>query len=160
MEFKSYLDENGVRHRWFRHAEAHGGSRLAEAGHIPGDRVIKPVVVNLDGEFVMCALPASHRVELDQLRRELRVEEARLATEEEIAELCDCELGSEPPIGWLFGMPTLMDESIFDDDRVTFPAGRSDEAVTMRFLDYYRLAQPVVGHFSHRVTPKRMVEQL
>src|SRR6185436_10370695 len=134
------------------HPEAHSASRLAAVQHIPGDRVVKPVIVNLDGEFVLCALPASYRIDLDLLRRELNADEVRLASEAEVAQLCDCQPGSEPPIGWLFGMPTLIDESLFEDDRVTFPAGTCDEAITMSFLEFFRLAQPAVGHFCRRIS--------
>jgi Ala-tRNA(Pro) deacylase len=158
MELKSYLDEMGFHYRWFTHAEAHTASRLAATEHIPGDRVVKPVIVNLDGEFILCALPASYRIDLELLRQELNAVEVRLATEPEIQQICDCECGSEPPIGWLFGMPTLIDESLFEDDRVTFPAGKCDEAVTMSFLEYFRLAQPAVGHFSERIRSKNTLQ--
>ena len=159
MEFRSYLDEMGFRYRWFNHAEAHTASRLAAVEHIPGDRVVKPVIVNLDGEFILCALPASYRIDLELLRQELGAETIRLATEPEISQLCDCEPGCEPPVGWLFGLPTLIDESLFEDDRVTFPAGKSDEAVTMTFLEYFRLAQPAVGHFAQRIGQSMRVVQ-
>jgi len=158
MEFRSYLDEMGFRYRWFNHPEAHSASRLAAVQHIPGDRVVKPVIVNLDGEFVLCALPASYRIDLDLLRRELNADEVRLASEAEVAQLCDCQPGSEPPVGWLFGMPTLIDESLFEDDRVTFPAGTCDEAITMSFLEFFRLAQPAVGHFCRRISAGRPMQ--
>ena len=35
---------------------------LAEAEHVPGRKVIKPVVIQAGGEFLMCALPACYRV--------------------------------------------------------------------------------------------------
>ena len=86
-------------------------------------------------------------------RYENSSEEIRLANEEELACLCaDCELGAEPPIGWLFGLPTFMDESLFDDGQVTFQAGNHREAVTMSFMDYYRLAKPCVGHFGQEAS--------
>ena len=54
----------------------------------------------------------------------------------------ECELGAEPPIGCMFGMPTVMDESLFADDRVTFQAGTHTDAVTMSLADYRRAAMP------------------
>ena len=86
---------------------------------------------------------------------EVGAEEIRLANEEELAGLCaDCEPGAQPPIGWLFGLPTFMDESLFDDGQVTFQAGNHREAVTMSFMDYYRLAKPAFGHFGHEAARK------
>ena len=84
---------------------------------MPGRKVIKPVVVNADGQFVMCCLPASHKVELEELKRQLEASYVSLVTEEKLGELFpDCELGAAPPIGRLYGMTTLMDESLIHDD--------------------------------------------
>jgi Ala-tRNA(Pro) deacylase len=151
MDLKSLLDEKGFRYQWSMHADVFSAQALAAREHVPGHQVVKPVLVSADGEFVLCALPASYKIDLEELRRELGAVEARLADEEDLSELCgDCELGAEPPIGWMFGLPTVIDESLFDDRRVTFQAGTHRDAVTMSFLDYYRLAQPVVGHFGRR----------
>lgn len=152
MDLKSFLDERGFRYQWSMHPDAYSAQALAAREHVPGHQVVKPVLVSADGEFVLCALPASHKIDLEELRRELGATEMRLANEEDLSQVCaDCELGAEPPIGWIFGLPTLIDESLFDDRRVTFQAGTHRDAVTMSFLDYYRLAQPVVGHFGRHV---------
>jgi Ala-tRNA(Pro) deacylase len=150
MDLKAHLDQVGCRYSWSRHGDAFTARGLAQREHVAPDHVIKPVLINVDGEFVLCALPASHRIDMQLLRMELGAEETRLANEEELKTLCgDCEVGAEPPIGWLFGLPTFMDESLFDDGQVTFQAGTHREAVTMSFMDYYRLAKPCVGHFGH-----------
>ena|SRR5688572_7650744 len=148
MNVQDYLDQMGVNYRLSRHDTTYTAQDLAAAEHIPGRRVIKPVVVKADGQFVMCALPASHRIDLDTLRNQLQVNEVELAGESEICDLFDgCELGAEPPIGRMFGIPTLMDESLFADDRVTFQAGTHRDAVTMTLADYRKAAQPEVAYF-------------
>lgn len=152
MKFQAYLDESGIPYRLSHHAMAYTAQDLAALEHVPGRQVIKSVVVRADGQFMLCALPASHRIDLEELREQLQASEVKLADEAKLAELFpDCELGAEPPIGRLYGMTTLMDESLIADDRVTFPAGSHDAAVTMRLSDYRRLAQPEVAHFGRHV---------
>jgi len=159
MDLRSFLDSAGCHYSWSRHGEAMHARALAQREHVHPGHVIKPVLVSVDGEFVLCALPASHQIDLALLQMEVGAEEIRLANEEELAGLCaDCELGAEPPIGWLFGLPTFMDESLFDDGQVTFQAGNHREAVTMSFMDYFRLAKPAVGHFGHQ-TPRAAGEK-
>jgi Ala-tRNA(Pro) deacylase len=148
MNLPSLLDEMGVNYRLSRHDTTYTAQDLAAAEHVPGRKVIKPVVVKADGRFVMCALPASHRVDLDTLRSQLQANEVQLAGEDELTDLFkDCELGAEPPIGRMFGMPTIMDESLFADERVTFQAGTHQDAVTMTLADYRKVAQPEVAYF-------------
>lgn len=148
MNIQSYLDQMGVHYRVSRHDTAYTAQDLAATEHIPGKRVIKPVVIRADGQFVMCALPASYRVDLDELRDQLQVRNIDLAEESALGSLFpDCEIGAEPPIGRIYGIPTLMDESLIADDHVTFQAGTHQDAVTMRLADYRRIAQPEVAHF-------------
>ena len=152
MKLQSYLDEMGANYRVSRHETAYTAQGLAEAEHVSGRKVIKPVVVRADGEFVMCALPAPYRVDLDELRDQLQAREVSLVEEAKLQELFpDCQLGAEPPIGRLYGMTTLMDESLFADDRVTFQAGTHSDAVTMTLADYRRVAQPEVAYFGRHV---------
>ena len=148
MNVQNYLDQMGVNYRLSRHDTTFTAQDLAAAEHIPGRKVIKPVVIKADGQFLMCALPASHRIDLDTLRNQLQVREIELAAENELTQLFpECELGAEPPIGRMFGIQTLMDESLFADDRVTFQAGTHQDAVTMSLADYRRVAMPEVAYF-------------
>jgi Ala-tRNA(Pro) deacylase len=59
----------------------------------------------------------------------------------------DCEAGAEPPIGRLYGMTTVMDESLSRGNQVMFQAGTHRDAVEMSLADYRRLAQPEMAHF-------------
>lgn len=152
MNLQTFLDEQGVAYRSSRHDTAFTASTLAQAEHVPGRRVIKPVIVNADGQFVMCALPASHKIDFEELKRQLEASYVSMVTEEKLAELFpDCEIGAEPPIGRLYGMTTLMDESLTADDRVMFQAGTHRDAVTMTLADYRRVAQPEIAYFGRHL---------
>ena len=149
---QSFLDAMQVAYRVSHHPTAYTAQDLAMAEHVSGKKVIKPVVVRADEEFVMCALPACYKVDLDELRDQLQVRDIELCKEDKLRELFpDCELGAEPPIGRLYGMTTLMDESLVRDDHVTFQAGTHTDAVTMSLADYRRVAQPELAHFGRPV---------
>jgi Ala-tRNA(Pro) deacylase len=72
MNLPSYLDDRGCTYRLSHHSETYTSQDLAQAEHVSGKSVIKPVLVKADGQFVMCALPASHKVDLMELRQQLR----------------------------------------------------------------------------------------
>ena len=152
MNLRDYLDEQGVQYQLCHHPAVYTSQALAEAAHVPGQQVIKPVVVEADGQFVMCALPACYRIDLDELRRQLPADRVRIADERTLCRLFpEVELGAEPPIGPLFGLPTVMDDSLGADDKVTFQAGTHDESVTMSMDEYCRIARPQVAHFGRHV---------
>src|SRR5450432_709765 len=113
MSFQSYLDDQGVHYRASRHPLAFTAQDLAAAEHVSGKQVIKPVIVQADGQFVMCALPACYRIDIKELKEQLLAEDVRLVDEHDLPKLFeDCERGAAPPIGHLYGMTTLMDESL------------------------------------------------
>jgi len=152
MNLLSFLDEQGVRYRLSHHESAYTSQELAQIEHVSGKSVIKPVVVSADGQFVLCALPASYKVDLSELRGQLRADDVKLADEHSLEALFPgCELGAEPPIGRLWGIPTLMDESLTADNMVTFQAGTHCDSVTMSLADYRRIAQPEIAHFGRQL---------
>jgi Ala-tRNA(Pro) deacylase len=149
MYLQSFLDQMGANYRLLRHQATYTAQDLAAIEHIPGRQVIKSVIVRADGQFVLCALPACYRVDLGELRQQLEAQDVELADEQSLRRLFpDCELGAEPPIGRMFGLSTLMDESLVADDRVTFQAGTHNDAVTMTLAEYRRVAQPEMAHFA------------
>jgi len=149
MDLQSYLDRFNVRYLVTEHPVSYTAQSLAQAEHVSGYQVIKPVLVEADGQMILCALPACDRVDLEALRDDLEVDRVRLVDESTLREVfLGCELGAEPPIGALFGLPTIADESLLTQRKVTFQAGNHHEAVTMSMDDYRRLAQPGVGRFA------------
>ena len=149
MDLRGFLDGSGIRYQWLKHPTTYTARDLASSEHVPQETVIKPVVVEADGRFVLCAVPAGARVDLERLQRELDAKEIRLAEETEMLRLFEgCEIGAEPPIGLIFGLPTIMDEALMVDDEVTFQAGTHVDAVKMSFTDYFHVAKPAVARFA------------
>jgi len=152
MNVQTFLDEMGINYHSSRHPAAYTAQDLASIEHVPGRQVIKPVVVRVDGQLMMCALPASYRIDLDALKKQLAAADVSIVDESMLKKLFPgCELGAEPPIGRLFDMPTIMDESLVGDARVTFQAGTHSDAVTMSLVDYRRAAQPEMGYFGRHI---------
>jgi len=152
MNLPSYLDDQGVNYRLSHHDQTYTSQDLAQAEHVSGKNVIKPVLVKADGQFVLCALPATHKVDLLELRNQLRATECELADESQLQKCFpDCELGAAPPIGRLWGLQTLMDEALTSDDFVMFQAGTHDQAVSMTLAEYRRIAQPEMAHFARQM---------
>ena len=69
-----------------RHEPTATASEAAKAVHFPGVCCLKAVVVRLDGEFALCAIPCTRCVDLEALAAMAQVKEARLATASELRE--------------------------------------------------------------------------
>ena len=151
MKVIEFLDNKSAKYEISQHRPTFTAQQMAAEEHVPGMTVAKPVVIQADDEYYMCVLPACCKVDLDKLKKVLKVKKLALATEDQMAKVfTDCELGAEPPFGHLYGLKTVMDETLQADEYIVFQAGTHDKAVKMAMTDYQKLAEPKIMSFSYR----------
>jgi len=137
---REYLLTHGISYEIHEHSLAYTTSRVAEEEHVSGKAMAKPVILLADDHFVMAVLPGHRRVDLEKAREALGCGSVRMATEEEFAPaFVDCEAGAEPPLGSLYGMPTMIDQRL-TAERVTFRGGSHTQTITMSHDDFVALA--------------------
>ena len=123
MNIADFLAEKKVHFDRILHTETHDAQRLAAAVHTPAREVAKTVLLRANGgyTYVVAVLPADKAVDLEKAAETLGGSKLVLATEAEIVQHCrDCEVGALPPFGSLYGMRTVVDESITQDDTIVF----------------------------------------
>lgn len=78
----------------------------------------------MDGKMAMVVLPAPQHVNFDQLKKQLGVSTAELATESEFqGKSPGCEVGAMPPFGNLYGMDIHVSKRLTEDKEIAFNAG-------------------------------------
>jgi Ala-tRNA(Pro) deacylase len=141
----AYLDTHKVPYIVITHSPAYTAQGIAGLTHISGKELAKTVIVKLDEKIVMAVLPANFHVDLAALKRASKARSVALASEEEFKNrFADCETGAMPPFGNLFGVPVYADENLSKDKEIAFNAGTHRELIRMTWLDYQRLAEPMV----------------
>ena len=150
MNVHDFLHRQDVGYEILHHTPTYDAQRLAQAVSESGYHVAKTVLLKSDADYLLAVVPATHTIDLADARLRLRSDYLALASEEELAErFPDCEMGAVPPFGSQYGMTTLVDESLSRAEDMVFEGNTHDEAVRMRFADYFELEKPVVTHLSH-----------
>jgi Ala-tRNA(Pro) deacylase len=150
MKLEQLFNDRRVAFERFPHRPTYTANRMAQALHIPGKEVAKSVVLRTDRGYALAVLPATHRVDMEKVRQELGAGWVEMASEEEMDRLFpDCERGAIPPFGSAYGLPTLVDDSLAADERITFEGQNHQEAVRIAYRDYEDLEHPQMGHFAH-----------
>lgn len=149
---RTYLEQEGVAYEHSEHPPAFTAQEVAAAEHVPGKELAKTVMLT-DGEaFLMAVLPATRRIELDELREVAGIPDLRLADEDEFAGLFpDVETGAMAPFGNLYDVPVFVDQALREDESITFSAGTHTDTIRMAYADFERLVGPVVAEFSEPV---------
>ena len=149
MKLEDFLLVRGVHFEKHHHRRTNTAKGLAEAEGVSGYEVAKPVIVRSGKNYTMCVLPAPCRVDLKRVNAALGSSDTRLATEKELAGLFpDCELGAEPPFGNMFGMKTIMDPKLKEDDYLLAQSGTHTDSVRMRRQDWERVCRPLVAEIA------------
>lgn len=146
---KQLLDDHRVVHTVVQHDPAFTAQELAAQMHVPGREFVKVVVVKLDRQPALAAVPAHRLVDLKALAGLAKVKKCSLASEAELQELFpDCDVGAMPPFGKLYQMTTFVDREVADNQTIVINAGTHGEAIRLGFADLDRLANPRLGSFT------------
>ena len=82
------------------------------------------------------------------MRRQRNWRKLRFLSREEVFELTGLEPGAIPPFGQLFGLPTLCDRRLGENERINFNAGDHCVSISMSYADYIRAESPELGEFA------------
>ena len=97
---------------------------------LPGDYVLKAVILRLHDGYAMAVVQASRRVDLSLVTGLIPKQEVRLATEAEIAaRFPDFDLGALPPLPGLLGLRAFVDPAVLERDEVAFADGSRTESI-------------------------------
>jgi Ala-tRNA(Pro) deacylase len=149
QRIRDYLDSQDVSYEQLHHAQAFTAQEVAHSLHLSGKRLAKAIVLDADGKLVMAVIPASHRLNLQELRAALEVNRLTMVPESELVKTFpDCELGAIPPFGGLYGVDVWVDRALTNSEEVVFCAGTHQDCVNMKYSDFAKLAKPRLGRFS------------
>ncbi len=151
-KLKEFLDQQNIKYVSIIHSPAYTSQEVAASAHIPGKNLAKTVMVMIDGQMAMVVLPASFKVDFEQLKEITGVSNARLADEQEFRDkFPECEVGAMPPFGNLYGMQVFVSDALTEDEEIAFNAGSHTELIKMAYSDFERLVKPRVVKISEKM---------
>lgn len=148
-----FLEARELPESVLRHDHTSCSSETAEAAHVPGRQLAKGVVLKaVDGYHLLVVIPSDRMLAVDRVSTTYG-SELGLADEAELKSLFpDCEMGAVPPLGMAYQLPTYVDQSLLDQDKVYFEAGDHESLLCMSSEDFAELfEEPAIGHFSQRL---------
>ena len=152
---EDYLSRHGARYDVVEHPRSTHSSETAQLAHIPGDRLVKSVVLRDEDDAVLLAvLPSTLSVHIGHLSEETH-RTLRLADETDLEGVFpDCSPGAIPPLGPAYGVRIILDDSLEAHADLYFEAGDHEHLVHMATGQFMALVGPAqrvhFGVTSHR----------
>jgi len=147
MNVQQFLSESKVPYEVLTHEPTYDAQHMAHAVHVKGAAVAKTVLLRADHgyRYITAVIPATRMIDFDVASRSLGQCHLRLASELEVAEVCpDCEFGVLLPFGSQYGVKTIVDSSLANEDEFVFEGSTHQESIRMKFKDFVRLESPLV----------------
>jgi len=163
-EIIACLDQAKANYQRLDHTPAYTALEVAESAHIRGHKLAKVVVMEVDAELALLVIPASYRIDIEQLKHSIRAFSIELADASQFRHrFKGCEEGAIPPLGNLYGLDVYVAESLTHEAEITFCAGTHTELIRMPYDQFAALVNPVVLRFGSTPigsTPSRMREHI
>jgi len=145
---RDLLARHSIPFEELRHEPVYTSQQAAEVRGTPLSSGAKALVCRGDDRFVMFVIPADRKLASGEARRAEGWRKLRFATREEVEQLTGLQPGSIPPFGSLFGLATLCDRRLGQNEIINFNAGDHRISVSMRYEDYLRAEKPQLGAFA------------
>jgi Ala-tRNA(Pro) deacylase len=133
------LEFEGVDFRVLRRPDSDARDNAPGAYGVEPEARAKALLLKDAQGFVLTVVSAARVLDMDLLCRELH-RELVPAGDEDLDDLfCDCELGSVPPIGPWYRVPTIVDASLRDRTSVFFDGGEPRSLVRVTGQGFAKL---------------------
>src|SRR5438105_1604945 len=120
MLLSDFLHEHETPFEAVLHPPAFTAQKRARFLHLPGRQVVKCVLLSSAKGFFVAVLRSTDHIDLQALGECLGTSLV-LATEDELgAYFTDCARGAVTPFGSLYGLRTLLEDSILPEDLILF----------------------------------------
>jgi Ala-tRNA(Pro) deacylase len=151
MRVPQFLSEQDVPFETIIHAPAFTAQKRAKVLRFPGSQVAKTVMLTGPAGHFLAVLPATHQVDTEALGGVMGGA-VRLSSSREITELFrDCEWGVLEPFGSLYGLSTVIDESLDANAFIVFEGHTHAQTIRMRCRHFEKLERPRRLRFAQKV---------
>lgn len=145
-KIKFLLDREKIPYEILQHNLAYTASETAKQQHVAGKNLLKCVIISGDDNFFMCVVSSVQNIDFEKLQKVLNATNVRLATENEMEDLMpEEELGAQSPFGMIYGLKTIVDRIIQENDEIVFNAGTHIDLIQMKYKDFALLALPEIA---------------
>ncbi|MDO8634295.1 MAG: YbaK/EbsC family protein [archaeon] len=145
----SFLREKNARFELLEHEPVFTSADAARVRGVQASMGVKAIVMKTaSGGFVLACVPGDKKVNTKKLSNILGEKRVFLASPPEVLDLTGCEIGSVSPLCAIFGIKTLFDKSVFENEFVEFNVGLHTHSVRMPSSELKRVIAPQVQGFA------------
>lgn len=136
---QQHLHKVGVDYDLLPHPHSHSSLHTAHMAHVAPRQVVKAVLCRAGDNYLLCVIPASHRIVFHWLNRVMNGE-FELANENELEGIFDdCEPGAVPALGQIYGYHVIWDDCLRESDNLYMESGDHEHLIHLNHGAFMQL---------------------
>ena len=113
------FENNNISYQLYQHSPVYTSEEAANVRGVELKAGCKSMLLKKkDGKFIIANLAADKKIDMKKLEVILGCK-ASFASKEEVLKVTNCEAGSVPPFGGIFGLHSFLDSSVKDSCEVS-----------------------------------------
>ena len=140
QKIKDLLDLKGAWYQEWEHEPVYTSLEASQARNEPMNSGAKALLFKAENQFFLAVVPGGEKVSFKKLKKVLGRKNIRMAYPEEVKEVMGCKIGACYPLGSVAELETVIDESLLDNNEVSFNPGVHHKTIKMKTRDLFALS--------------------
>jgi Ala-tRNA(Pro) deacylase len=156
-KLQNFLTKQKAKYKLISHRTVYTAYDAAQTQNLKLNQVAKTLLVKADNKFIFAVLPASKRLDLNKLKKEINKMQKELG-EKTVKKLSICNerqivqnftKGKEAltPFGSFYKCQTFADKGLLKNKKININAGTFTESLEMTTLGYKKVEKPFIASF-------------
>lgn len=163
---KKYLDAAKVKYSVLPHKKVFTAYDLAQTLGQELDKIAKTLLVKVElpqlkqkGKYVIVAVPASYRADLQKIKKALKASKVEIAAERALKKV-GIEPGALSPFGNYHRLELLLDTQLLKARDAIVRAGSLTESIRLGVKSLHKLENATVGTFGSKVKGLKLQKKI
>jgi len=147
-KIKEILNREKIEFEVMEHKAVFTSKEAAEVRGTELRQGCKALICKTNEGFIQAVVPGNKELDIKKLQEKTLFKNLELADAKEVKKATDCNIGSVPPFGNLFGLKAYFDRTVLENEIVAFNAGSHTRSIKMKAKDLVKVVNPIVEEFS------------
>lgn len=158
-KLEKFLKDHGINYDLLEHKTVYTAFDAAQTLKKKLDEIAKTLAIKADKKYALIVLPASHRADLDKLKKMLKADKLEIVKETEMAKALNVKPGAITPFGKFHNVPVYIDKSLLKTKLIVASTGSFTESVLLKTKDLLETGAEALGEFAKKHSFKKAKKQ-
>lgn len=147
-KLEKFLNDHGINYDVLEHKTVYTAFDAAQTLKKKLSEISKSLLMKADKKYILIVMPASHKADLQKLKKILKVKDLEIVQEKEMAQALNIKPGAVTPFGKFHNLPVYVDKALLKSKLIVASTGSFTESVLMKAKDLLETGVDSVENFA------------